>query len=74
MVKIITEYHPFMKKVDQLYDLMDKLNISIEYGGVGGLNIIDTESNQSYRLKDKDTGEYLPYFPTGTEFKLSFEE
>jgi hypothetical protein len=34
---------------------------------------VDTESGQSYRLKDKDSSEYKQEFPTGVEFKLTFE-
>lgn len=74
MTKVITDKHPFMQKVNKLYEFMDKEKISIEYGGTGGLVFTDTENNKTYRLKDMDTSEYLAYFPTGFEFKLTFEE
>jgi hypothetical protein len=73
MTKVITEKHPFMEKVNKLYDFMEELGICIEYGGAGGLNIVDTKTNQGYRLKDKDSSEYKQEFPTGVEFKLTFE-
>lgn len=74
MTKVITDKHPFMQKVNKLYEYMDNEKIHIEYGGAGGLIFIDTEKDKSYRLKDKDTSEYLGYFPTFIEFKLTFEE
>ncbi len=74
MTTMITENHPFMKKVNKLYTIMEELGISIEYGGVGGLNIVDEESKKYYRLKDNDTSAYSPIFPTGVEFKLTFEK
>jgi hypothetical protein len=74
MTKVITDIHPFMVKVNKLYTIMEELGISIEYGGVGGLNIVDTEKDVTYRLKDMDSSEYSAQFPTGVEFKLTFEE
>lgn len=70
-MKTLKETHPFMEKVNKLYSLMEELNISIDYGGAGGLCIVDTENQESYRLLDKEDNENLSYFPTGTEFKLS---
>lgn len=70
-MKTLKETHPFMEKVDKLYNIMEKLNISIDYGGAGGLCIVDTENQESYRLLDRDDNENLPNFPTGIEFKLS---
>lgn len=70
-MKTLKETHPFMEKVSKLYSIMEELNVSIDYGGVGGLCIVDTETQESYRLLDKDNNENLPYFPTGVEFKLS---
>lgn len=70
----LTDKHPFTQKVIQLYEFMESLGISIEYGGNGCLDIIDTQTNRVYKLKDNDTSEQLPYFPTGVEFKLTYEE
>lgn len=74
MSRVITENHPFMKKVNELYDKMEELGIRIEYAGAGGLKITDTNSNKEYMLKDIGTSECLSYFPTGIEFKLTFED
>ena len=74
MTKVITDKHPFMQKVNKLYEYMDNEKIHIEYGGSAGLIFTDTENNKTYRLKDKDTSEHLAYFPTFIEFKLTFEE
>jgi hypothetical protein len=71
--KRITENHPFMKKVNELYDLMENLGICIEYDNMGGFNIVDTETNQTYKLKDLEGSHSLDSFPTGFEFKLTFE-
>lgn len=70
-MKTLKETHPFMKKVNKLYSIMEELNIIIDYGGNGGLFIIDTESQETYKLLYRDNNENLPTFPTGTEFKLS---
>jgi hypothetical protein len=70
-MKTLKETHPFMEKVNKLYSIMEELNISIIYGGAGGLCIIDLEVEESYRLLDSDSNENLPYFPTASEFKLS---
>lgn len=69
--KTLKQNHPFMEKVNKLYEVMEELGITIEYGGNDSLNIVDNESQESYKLLDNDTSESLPYFPTGVEFKLS---
>jgi hypothetical protein len=74
MRKVITEKHPFMKKVNKLYDMMEEMGILIEYGGNGGLNIVDTENDVIYKLRDLDSNEQGEMFPTGTEFKLTLDE
>lgn len=73
MNKVITDKHPFMQKVNKLYSVMEELGICIYYGGAGGLVIQDVEKDQSYRFKDKDSSEYKAEFPTGVEFKLTYE-
>lgn len=70
-MKTLKETHPFMEKVNKLYSIMEELNISIDYGGAGGLCIIDTETQECYKLLDKDSNVNLADFPTGVEFKLS---
>ncbi len=70
-MKTLKETHPFMEKVNKLYSIMEELNISIDYSNTGGLCIIDTETQESYRLLDIENNENLSYFPTSTEFKLS---
>ena len=63
-----------MQKVERLYEVMEELGITIEYGGAGGLNIVDNTDSKIYKLRDADSGELEPQFPTGFEFKLTFEE
>jgi hypothetical protein len=63
-----------MEKVNKLYNTMKELGICIEYGGAGGLSVIDIQTDTIYKLKDSDTSEQLPYFPTGVEFKLTIDE
>jgi hypothetical protein len=70
-LKTLKKTHPFMEKVNKLYTIMEELNIFIDYGGVGGLCITDTTTQESYRLLDKSDNENLSYFPTEVEFKLS---
>jgi hypothetical protein len=74
MSKRITEKHPFMEKVKKLYDFMEELGIEIENNGMGGLNINDRENSKSYSLKDIDSSDMVEFFPTGYEFKLTFED
>jgi hypothetical protein len=71
--KRLTEHHPFMKKVNELSKIMDEMGIRIDNNSMGGLNIVDTNTNQSYRLKDMESGEMQSDFPYFTEFKLTFE-
>lgn len=70
MAKRLTEHHPFMKKVNKLCEIMDEMGIRIDYDRMGSLNVVDTESGESYKLKDNDTGEKLSEFPYFAEFKL----
>jgi len=67
---VLKDSHPFMQKVNELYNKMEELGIIIEYGGAGGLNIKDVNNNRFYRLEDRDDSSYMPNFPTGFEFKL----
>jgi hypothetical protein len=73
-LKRITDKHPFMQKINALYEYMDTHGIAIEYGGAGGLTLVDTQNDQSFWLRDADTGEAEPVFPSGVEFKLTFED
>jgi hypothetical protein len=63
-----------MQKVETLYAVMEELGITIECNGAGGLNIVDGNNGQIYKLKDSGSGKLEPQFPTGFEFKLTFEE
>jgi hypothetical protein len=70
MAKKLTEHHPFMKKVVELYDIMEKMNIRIDNNRQGGLAIVDTENHEYYQLIDNESGEFLPDFPYFAEYKL----
>ncbi len=74
MAKKLLPSHPFMQKVDKLYEFMKAEGISISFNGSAGLRIRDDESNQEYRLRDLDSGQEEPEFPTFAEFKLTFDE
>lgn len=71
--KRLSDKHPFMKKINALYDYMDREGISIEYPGGNKLLIIDHLNHREYDLLDSDDGGPILEFPTGVEFKLSFE-
>lgn len=73
MAKKLTEHHPFMKKVNEICNEMQKLGVSIEYNGMGALSITDTETNETYRLKYLDDGGLISDFPPLVEFKLVIE-
>lgn len=74
MTKRITDKHPFMEKANKLYDYMTELGIEIHVNSMNGLNIVDRENNESYRLKDNDTSQMEGCFPTFAEFKLTFDK
>ena len=63
-----------MKKVNALYEYMEDNNIAIAENLNGGLNIIDTTNDKAYHLRDIDSGEMSPVFPSGVEFKLTYED
>jgi hypothetical protein len=73
MRKVITNKHPFMEKVNALYEYMEDNNIAIAENLNGGLNIIDTTNDKAYHLRDVDSSEMSPVFPSGVEFKLTYE-
>lgn len=73
MRRVITDEHPFMKRVNALYQYMEDNNIVIDRNLSGGLNIIDTTNDKSYHLRDTDSSEMSPVFPSGVEFKLTYE-
>ena len=73
MTKKLTEHHPFMIKVNKLYDIMSEMGIRIENNSTGGLNIIDTKTDIMYKAKDNDSGRSIPDFPYFAEFKLVIE-
>ena len=74
MAKKLTEHHPFMIKVNRLYDIMSEMGIRIDNNSMGGLNIIDTKTNKTYKVKDNDSGGFTPDFPYFAEFKLVIED
>lgn len=74
MRRVITDEHPFMKRVNALYQYMEDNNIVIDRNLSGGLNIIDTTNDKSYHLRDIDSSEMSPVFPSGAEFKLTYEK
>lgn len=45
MRKVLTNKHPFMIKVNALYEYMEDNNIAIAENLNGGLNIIDTAND-----------------------------
>jgi len=65
--------HPFYKKVEELMRYAETLGVSINFYGHKTV-ISDEENEKYYDLKDNDNGENLSYFPSFTEFKLTFEE
>lgn len=73
MAKRLTEAHPFMQRVNALYDYMKENKITIDFAGNDSLLMIDDETGHSYRLKDAESGEGELTFPTLCEFKLVTE-
>jgi len=69
-LKKLTNNHPFMKKMIDLYEYMEKNNISLYVNFSGELQVVDTEINKSYLIKDTDSNSGTDQFPSGVEFKL----
>lgn len=69
-LKKLTNNHPFMKKMIDLYEYMEKNNISLYVNFSGELQVVDTEINKSYLIKDADSNSGTDQFPSGVEFKL----
>jgi hypothetical protein len=63
-MKTLKNNHPLMIKLETIYNLMEELNVSLEYAGNGALKIVDNKTSEGYHLLDKGTNEPLPYFPT----------
>ena len=73
-LKEITNDHPFMKKMIDLYEYMEKNNVSFYINLSGELQVFDTEINKSYLIKDIDSSSGTVEFPSGVEFKLVFND
>lgn len=73
-IKRLTENHPFIEKVNKLYNIMSEMGITIDANALGGLDITDDDSDITYRLRYLDDGELSPTFPTIVEFKLTFND
>lgn len=72
----LTEKHSTSKKLDQVFELMDKLGISIIYGAYGRVFLHDTEFPEvEFELKDSDYGSEGPdAVPPTMEFKIIYED
>ena len=57
-----------------LYEYMEKNNISLYVNFSGELQVIDTEINKSYLIKDTDSYDGTGQFQDGSEFKLTFND
>lgn len=69
-LKKLTNNHPFMKKMIDLYEYMEKNNISLYVNFSGELQVVDTEINKSYLIKDTDSNSGTAKFPNDIGFKL----
>jgi hypothetical protein len=73
-LKNLTNNHPFMKKMVDLYEYMEKNNISLYVNFSGELQVVDTEINKSYLVKDIDSDSGTVKFPSDVKFKLIFND
>jgi len=67
----LKEDHPFMKKVNELCEIMDKLGITIDLT-YDGLLMIDKTKGDRFKIRDMDSMEPCQDFPPPFEFKLTF--
>ena len=73
--KKLTPIHPLYKKVEELHDLLDKLNITISSGNSGQLYIEDNSTKVLVAYMDIEHsrsggGEYTTCIPYSSEYKL----
>lgn len=75
--KKLTPEHPLYKKVEELHDLLDKLNITISSGNGGQLYIEDNTTNvlTAYMDIEHSIGDsYTTHIPYSSEYKLIIVE
>lgn len=63
------ENHPLHKKMDQLFQLMEELNISISTDSYN-TTVTDKSTGEEWYLRDADSGERMTDIPAWCEFKL----
>ena len=64
--------HPLCKKLEQIFNLMEKLDIKIE---VTSYDIFIIHEDKRYKLIDNDSGGYpMNDFPPYMEYKLTYEK
>lgn len=73
MAKRLKETHPTFRKVQQVFDLMDQLGITIEFNGYHTV-VADKNLDAEMQLKDADSGEVLTFVPPFMEYKLIIED
>ena len=68
----LTEKHPFFKRLDEVFELMEKNKLSIHTFGDQSV-AVDHETGIEYELADRDDGRGFTSLPPSFEFKLVFE-
>lgn len=68
---------PIMEKLQQVFDCMEGLGISIQFGRYGDITIIDAGTNEReavhWDLKDIDNGQSPSELPPMLDYKLTKE-
>ena len=65
--------HPIFKKLNELYDLADKLGISFEFYD-RGCYVTDKESKMTYMMKDVESDTAVLDLPPSLEYKVVYEK
>lgn len=75
MTHKLLDGHPTLAKLQQLFELAEKLGILIDYTHSNCMvYVTDTKLNLQFELKDIDDNRPVRQFPPHSEYKLTFEK
>lgn len=70
----LTDQHPTVKKLDQIFELAKTLGITIWHTRAGYTMVDDDTTGKSYYLTDVENRSNMMPFPPVTEYKLTYEK
>lgn len=70
----LKDSHPTKRKVDEIFELCQKLGINFRYTRAGYMMVDDSHRNESFYLEDVDSSLPCQTIPHPIEFKLTYDE